>query len=167
MQEARMRLKYTVEGGRQADGCQVDHEKWKQSCTELYLWGIKIAEKPDQRLCIDVGDEHQRDEQQGLIGAQQTEQLHRTLLVIEGYEGGKCWDQGRVDRPFCEEFSEIIGDIEGEVDYICNRSGSEDGAEHTRLHDSEQAAEQGADHDDQAVFCRTLTFRRIVQGSPS
>jgi len=72
-----------------------------------------------------------------------------------------------IDCAFGKELAKVVGDVEGEVDHIGNAGGAEYRADHPCLDNAQQPAEQGADHDQQAVSCCPATLCRIVQGSLS
>ena len=66
MQEILVRLQYSVENGGKADGGQVDHEEWQKLSTQLDLVRIKVAEKCNQVVSMEIGYQHQWDKQQAL-----------------------------------------------------------------------------------------------------
>ena len=137
MQEILVRLQYSVEDGSKTDGGQVYHEEGKQPSSQSNLVCIEVTEKCYQVISIEIGNQHQREKQYTLERTQESEQTYRAVLFIATQQGGESRDQGGVDSPFGKKLAKVVGNVEGEVYNIRNRSGPEHRAEHPCLDDSQ------------------------------
>ena len=82
MQEILVRLQYSVEDGSKTYGGQVYHEEGKQPSSQSNLVRIEVAEKCYQAITIEIGYQHQWDEQKALECTQQCKQSDTTMFLI-------------------------------------------------------------------------------------